>query len=689
MSRRGLLGAGLALVAVAGVAVAVGMLLREARPDADGPSREVATRVMHASPAATAPSAPDASRDLAEHAVIRSFDDYLNVVAPDVARAERSATPLPLEAAATVQIASSAYLDSRGDLWLTHPRGLSVAERVSSPLPWTAGTHIVSTVVRFVHWQRDDRGRWWAEVVHGPTDGELVWQTARGATRLARRDYRWACALRDREGRWLVPTSQGVAVLERAGDSAGESHHDLPDGRTDVVLVPTPTAVYAFRPWDNGRRGSTNVHRWNPVAGTWSVWSAEDGGPQRVVHLFLLGDGAILSLSAGDDAGLDVSTILEPATRDAERDARIRALVGQLGNPSADVRRAARDELSRMGPSAWPVLEAELGRHAPPTDQTVRRLLARRLRPTVGLFELFPGPVTVLARGADGSLALACYGGVRWFEEAEDSFRSPAVLVVRPNLRAELMPERFLERRAIEDLRLTLLPGEVLHTDPEQGLLRWMGNHFAPLLPPPRWTGYRVWLGTDREKRWLFATAEGDRFLLLDPGRLDPTPRLPAWPIRIDGGRTGWDDAGHAVIERGGHAWRLEARGWAPLTPPGRLRTHDDDPAAAWLAGWPQGGDARPVIGVVRVGENRVLVLKPGVVVRMSRPKADGPWTEDARFTEQIPERAVRRFWADPFGRACIAHGEGELTVLFPGGFVPPELAVLMTRPSGGAGPHR
>ena len=52
-----------------------------------------------------------------------------------------------------------------------------------------------------------------------------------------------------------------------------------------------------------------------------------------------------------------MSTLTPPITPDASRDEKVAQLVEGLNAPLAEKRRQATFELSRFGPSAWPVME--------------------------------------------------------------------------------------------------------------------------------------------------------------------------------------------------------------------------------------------------------------------------------------------------------------------------------------------
>lgn len=615
---------------------------------------------------------------------VRTFEQFLDDLDPAVAAAEVSRVPLPLEAAASVITPYAVHLDRRGDLWLTHPGGVPLEPLLSEPIPSDRTAHVTSAEVLMVHWDRDARGRWVPQVVARSGSTQQRWHTTSGAVSLARTDYRWSHAVRDSAGRYVVPTEAGVAVFTLTPSGLTESHTDLASGRTPVLAIVAGRAVFAFRPWENGRVGSEAVLVLEADATGFTRLPAEAGFPPFLIHLFPLTDGAVLALAAADDGGMSVTTVLPPVEEDDARDQRIRDLVEQLNDPAPGKRNEAQAELARFGPTAWAILEAELGRHTPEAETILRKLLGLRAKPALGIFEVYPGPVRLLARGQDGSIAIAAYGGVGWFDAGEDQFRSPAVLIARPNLRAQLAHPSILQDRAIESLRMTLLPADVLIDDADRGVLRFMGNHLAPLLPATQ-KAFREWVGVDRSRRWVFRDPVTQRTLLIDTQRLTPVPRLPAWNIRLSEGHTGWDEADHPVIERDGSAWRLEQGGWSPLEEGARWHRMPSGVADILVQGIrpnllaPRDTSTQgPPLGVVQTSPTRTFVIRAGEVARFSRPDANSPWARDATFTEQIPTHGFRRVWLDPFGRICVAHGDSELTLLFPTGVIPRELAALV-----------
>lgn len=635
-------------------------------------------------PGSASPTVASPTTSVTAGPKVSTFEQFLDALDPAVAAAEVSRTPLPLEAAASVVTLYTVHLDRRGDLWLTHPNGPSLEQVLSEPIPSDQTAHVTSAEVLMVHWDRDGRGRWVPQVVARSGGTLQQWHSASGAVSLGRTDYYWSRAVRDAGGRYVVPTDGGVAVFTLTPSGVSEAHADLATGRTPVLAVATGQAVFAFRPWENGRVGSEAVLVLEAGAAEFTPLPDDAGFPPYLIHLFPLTDGALLALAAADDGGMSITTVLPPVEEDDARDQRIRDLVEQLNDPARGKRNEAQAELARFGPTAWAILEAELGRHTPEAETILRKLLGLRAKPALGIFEVYPGPVRLLARGQDGSIALAAYGGVGWYDAGEDQFRSPAVLIARPNLRAQLAHPSILHDRPIESLRMTLLPGDVLIDDADRGVLRFMGNHLAPLLPANQ-SAFRDWVGVDRSRRWVFRDPATQRTLLIDTQRLTPVPRLPAWNIRLSEGHTGWDDGDHPVIERDGSAWRLEQGGWRPLDEGARWHRMSVGLADMLVQGIRPELHARqdaaakgPPLAAVQVSSTRTFVIRSGEVTRFSRPDAAAPWTQDATFTEQMPTQGIRRVWLDPFGRICIAHGTGELTLLFPSGVIPRELAALV-----------
>lgn len=673
---------------------------------------------------ATAPATHPSTVPTQPTTRITDYSAFAGMVGPRLKDAEKLRFPIPLDISAALVSDHPVHLDLRGDLWITHPDAPAFAE-----LPITTGdqqTHLTRDTVVFVFWARDARGRWIPYPIlrtstpspttsptttapaTAPTTYTYAWHTPSGPRPLSRNDYRWDAVLILRDDRIVVPTTAGVAVLSppvapaRSPTTAPspytptESHTDIPDGKTPVQVFAVQGGALAFRPWDNGDVGSAQVYSLPPLKPeTPSTWTpvAADIFPPQPIHIFPLTDGANLVLSAGVDGGVNLTTVAPPPTPDPDRDEKILDLIELLNDPKASVRTQAQADLARFGPTAWPLIESARDAQTPEAQELIRKILGLRAAPALGIFALLPGPVRIVSRSNDGSLALYTYGGVAWYEDGEDQIKSPALLFSRPGRRTQLVHESVLKDRKPEKTSLQLHYDDLLVNDDVKGPLRLMGNHIAPLLRADH-KPFTQWIGVDRADRWIFTNASHDRWLILDPYMQDPTPKFPAWVIQISDGQTGWDKDNHVVIQRGKSPWRLERAGWRPLEKDAIITTHSPTPPTtnALFGGIDPATLLQPTSGltaseqpiaVLKTSPNTVLLFdRPGRALRMTRPSDTQPFSVDATFTEFIPATNVRRIWLDPFNRICIAHDTNKLTIFFPEGRVPPELQNLVRTPS-------
>jgi hypothetical protein len=678
-----------AVCALGLAAAGVWLALRRPEPRGSPPPATVP-----ASLPITRPSTVPASQE-----VLRTWTEVLREQLPELEGTEELKRAGGLSEALGVELDGGVYLDARGDMWVTHPRGQSAEDAVAAAR--REQVHVLREKVEFVVWGRASDGGQSPRVVVRTAGGKFRW--ASGAE-LPRIDYRfeWAVALPD--GRVVAPTEAGVALItdreERHTELAGPKGGAF--GETGVVVMVAGEEVLAFRPWDNGNRGSSEVLRL--VGDDWERLG-EEKFPPRLVHVFGMTDGSMLALATGEDATLVIEALkpLKPVPID---EARVEGLVEKLNSEAPRERLEAQQELARYGASAWGVLERLRDMQTAEAQRTIDRLLGARVTPTLGVFSILPGPVQVLRRTPDGMLALMCLGGVGYLELGKEQTRSPALLVARPGRRVELVHPVVMEGRSPLELEVQLKYDELIVRDRLAGPMRFMSNHLAPLLRPEH-RGSQTWIGADRRGRWVFQNPASKRFLVLDPWHADIKPRLPAWPMQIIDGETGWDDDDNAVIRKGG-AWRLGESGWQTLNEkrtPMRTSAFDAPPPATRpgvIAALPDGTDVTAtadeiVIGgqavklaAENVGEDtpRVIVAggrlfvfwRPGRVARLSRG-ADGKWSVDGSFTQDIPRGEIRRIWLDPIGRICIAHDTDRLVILFPQGRIPPEIGNLITRP--------
>jgi hypothetical protein len=210
--------------------------------------------------------------------------------------------------------------------------------------------------------------------------------------------------------------------------------------------------------------------------------------------------------------------------------------------------------------------------------------------------------------------------------------------------------------------------------------------------------------------------------LILDPTVADPSPRLPAWNITVDGGVAGWDADDFPAVKRGG-AWTLQSNGWKvldeskrplenkrpeprreatsapttlasthPATMPALLLTDSDgtqffDGTSELLVRHPDHSKTHITLPANAIGSEPVTLLRaadhlflfnqPGRVIRLTDNAAHTSVSVDAMFTKGVPAE-MTRVWKDPANRIVIASHENQLTILFPEGHIPVPLTPLV-----------
>ena len=626
------------------LALAIGVALLVARR---GPATETVAPVVAARPAtrpttrpAEVPPSPPPPRS------------YLDVV-----RADYPALPATRPFDAAVDLADAArivltdpvYLGPSGHLWITRA-GADPAAPVlrAAREDRRATTHVLADRVAYCHWAPDPAGGYGPTLIVAadrpagnategePSDGgsgyDWITPTGRRPLPTSRpfdfsRAYSWG-------DRVVVPTAGGCSVLAVEGNRVRDDHWQ---GAADVSPVdgppvdappadaPPPTrmanadgfaSLLAWVPADPDGRGG-HVARYRD--GEWHDLTTADGLAARPVHLVPLLDGSLLQVTRDDGPdrlGLAVALLdkSDPSgeSKPAVDEVRVTDLVRRLSDPRPANRDAAYAELTRFGPSIWPLLE-RLGEKQPPEAKfRIRTLLADKTRPTLGGMTPADGPWRVVSWLDDGGVVLWLengvtvprrLGGADAVAPAWVSIRpGQAIGLLAPSLTDGVSPDRADFAVWGDETVLTADDGGVGEADggavdsAALGPQRFYGNHRAPLLTGKdrRFTRF---VGIDAEGRWLFRpadpavsgpttrTAAVPPTLVLDPRLPDPTPRLPVWAIDMKGGKVGRSGDGWPTIERGG-AWELQQAGWSPVP--------DDRTDAIEFA--PKPGDAPPPV---------------------------------------------------------------------------------------------
>jgi hypothetical protein len=109
--------------------------------------------------------------------------------------------------------------------------------------------------------------------------------------------------------------------------------------------------------------------------------------------------------------------------------------------------------------------------------------------------------------------------------------------------------------------------------------------------------------------------------------------------------------------------------------------TRADGTTVTWpLPALAVGTAAKPTL--LRTRDDLLFLFnEPGRIVRI-RPTPDDPaqpFAVEAVFTRLVPtDPAPLRIWLDPADRICVAYGTNRVTVFFPIGRIPPDIAAKM-----------
>lgn len=658
--------------------------------------------------------------------------EYMDVVLrtyPRLPTTEPLGVPLELPDAAHLVLHDPIYVCSRNDLWITHPDAPPVGTVLRKASE--EQTHVVGENVLFVHWSATESGQWAPNLIVKSPEGETQWVTAARRTPLPNAAYRWDHALSWND-QIIVPTSTGISILNRDGKSdaielmkaasTSPTTNRASDAPIAQIMFDT-RGLIAWIPWDNGKSGGNGAARY--VDGKWTRLDASTGWPEKLIQLIPLLDGSIIRIARGDDGNAQVTlAVTESASVDEKR---ISMLVDKLSDPDADQRKRAYEELTRYGSALWPVLEKLLDNQPPETQARLRELLKGKLQPTLGALRLNPGPLQTVTRHRDGGVILYAEAGVS-ISRGEDQPDTvvPAWISIRPGRSIQLLPDTMTTDLQPGSCQIISWGDEWIVSDPVQGVRRFLGNSFDPLLRKSE-QDYQSFVAIDRRGRWLFRKP-GTRSdtLIVDPTIPDPRPKLPVWVYEVTKGKTGWSKDNWPAIDRGG-AWKLKEAGWeamdeakgeklitelppepaqrakptstsAPATtqssPPlfvdkdgnqyfdgvNTLRlVQKDGKEFRWKLPDAATGEGKPTL--IEAGEHRLFLFNaPGRVLRIHRtPASTQPFELEATFTRNVPNSEyVRRIWLDPAGRIIIAYEDNDLAILFPDGRIPPEISKLM-----------
>jgi hypothetical protein len=607
--------------------------------------------------------------------------------------------------------------------------------------------HVIDRIVNFVDWMPGDSGDWKPYVVCRRDDGgyDIFWS---GGQRILKRkyDYHWESAFA--WNRLTVePTTGGISIVDLTG-ATEEAHYEFAPAPNALPVVPQALTdlqgIVAWTSWDARVPGSGEAARF--VDGKWSALTAHNGWPGKLVHVVPLLDGSALQLLGSQNKGVRLAvTTLEKVNVD---EARISALVDQLNDTEETKRVDAYEQLTRYGPGIWPILEKLAPDQPPEAADRLAELLRDKTEPTLGGMKLLGGKsLTVADRLADGGVIFYAPDGVSIPNPGgEAETQQPAWISVRPGEPIALLPEALTVDLTPETSRIWAIGDEWIVRSNVQGPRQFVGSGFVDLLRKDE-TAFDDLVGIDHRGRWVFRehtdnlpakNGAAGKFLIIDPALPDPTPRLPGWTFTT-ADSVGWDKDGWPVVKRGAAFalmetdWRLmdpkekilsgaedaateasnpsrtttpatipatratsakEELGPVILTAPDGTRYYDgrtslraiDNAGQETTWSLPAAGNGKATPHLIRTADGRLYLLNQGGRILRVRPTPakKAPFEIEATFTHDVPDTDnPSRVWLDPGGRIDIEWGN-HLTVFFPKGYIPRQIAEKME--SGGAG---
>jgi len=646
----------------------------------------------------------------------RTLFDVLRREQPAVAATQPLGVPVELGDAARFVLHHPIYLDEAGHLWLTHPEAeplQAVLRGMARPGAPTESTHVVQETARFVYWTHID-GKIAPAVFVESSSGTLGVVTAQRRLALpAQRSFQFARAV-STANYVAIPCNDGISVLH-IDKEITEQFVSLPTSKDPLAqpqVIQGLRGLLAWTPATQDHAGS-GVSRYLDDA--WTPLDPKDW-PTSIVQVSPFLDGTVQQLRQAAEGKIEIAPVLLDTPVVDEK--QILALIEQLDDLSEAVRNKAYENLQRIGPSAWPIFRKVMDDQLPEAKQRLELLLAGSNTPSIGPMTSIDGKLRVVARFNNGGVLLYGDAGVTipQPDHDEDATVSPAWICVRPDRSPELLTGLLTDDLQPGKGDLLPISGDWYRTDATMGPRRFIGN---ALLPMVRSSEKKFWMpvGSDRRGRWLFREpGKESPTLLIDPTIQDVTPRLPVWTIRVKNGSAGWTKEGWPAIKRGG-VWALRETNWfaadnaealitnpppapaapsnGPTTAPSNFlltdfddrNIYDGKTALRSIArkvdrSWPLPAAATgvdPVTMVETPDQKLFLFNQPGRVLRIANtPNGAEPFKLEATFTRNIPNDQPVRIWVDPAGRICMAY-ESSISVLFPSGVLPHEIAVKMS----------
>jgi hypothetical protein len=615
----------------------------------------------------------------------------------------------------------------------------------------------------------------------GPATGHYQLLSHLGRQRFGSRDdYRWGRAMWWNE-KFVVPTASGVSVFRFGLDADGrpvagpngptpiEDYQDLrspgaaslPNGPAigpaepvaDSGVLAEPQilldwqGLLAFIPWDPGKQGGRGAARY--LNDKWATLGPAVGWPEYVLHLVPLLDGTVLQLvlsrpSEDDaDAGGDKPAGGKPALplgAGAAADPhawpvklgffdldhaqievqKIRTLAFKLGDEDEKVRDNAFKELTRYGPSIWPILKALYDDSVPEAQARIKQLLRNQAAPLLGGMSLSGDDIRLVCRNDDGSAVFYTDKGVESpGPDGEPAVTAPAWLAVRPGHSVELLPPNMTVDLKPEKVRITPVVDEWIVNSDVRGPRRFIGNGFVNLLKKDE-AEFSELIGEDHRGRWLFrkpvsvspaasvrilvtvpsagsgpgpgsepssqpattqaaARTEPIRFadepvfetLIIDPTMPNLVPRMPVWNYTT-ADEVGWDRDNWPAVKQLNNVSRLTDNGWEVASGDNPLLTRPEQAPAVPGPPATHPSEVLPLLVVPATRQAAATIDAPATTQAVATTESTAPGSRPSSTTAPTSEAAATEpaalpLWVDGDGTKYF-NGIDEFRVVSPSG---------------------
>ncbi len=622
----------------------------------------------------------------------RTYMEYVLKRYPSFPTTQPLKGVLPIKDAGHFVIPEPVYLDQRGVIWITRPD----AEETQTLLGKVAREQVILTRERvlFAMWTILEVGEWSPHLIVEKGEGFALIDVngMRAIGRGKAIGYDWRRGFPWGDKMLVVPTANGASVFtvdkleEFASPALGEKSGD-------VQIQVDNKGLLAWMPPD-GKQVGNGIARF--LDNKWTMLPANQGWPAGIVHLIPLVDGSVTQIVAGEDETMKLNVVaLDTPKLDTKQ---ISLLVIQLGDADPAVRDKAYAELTRFGPSIFPIAETLMANAPPEAQDRLKALLRARISPLLGGMRIIDNKLKLVARLPDGGAAFYADRGVGIpVGENDETIVSPAWLSIRPGTAVQRLEAGMMKDLEPGKISLTAFGSEWIVTNEVSGPQRYIGGVWAPMLRKSERVDYTEMVGIDAAGRYIFRKPGEAGALVLDPTLPDPTPKLPAWVVELKAGTVGWNKDDWPAQKSGEHTWALGASAWKPMDDEKKepfYYTADQVPALAEFT--------RPNLARAQVGKSTTRSTSgptsapttQSVIGADEKPffrGIDSAWYFDGKLSLKVLDKdGNETVWLMP----PLASGEGEPKMVQTKNgtlylFNQPGRIVQLTRTPNGAEPFR